>query len=159
MMTVAGGIVVFCGDAFDALLDEPEFEFDEELEVSLEVEPEVEPEAELEPEVESEVDPEVEPEVDPDVSVEPVPPEITGDEPFTTAVAPLVELVIPEVVAPAEVATPEVVVSVEGAAAVPSGVAELLLGEPLASAELPPPPPPHALNTTLPPSAVRQPRN
>jgi hypothetical protein len=133
-MTVAGGMVVFCGDALEALLEDPELESDGE--------PEVSPELELEP----------------DGSVDTVPLEDAGDEPFTTVVAPPVEIVVPAVAVPVEVALPELVVPVEGAAAVPDGLAELPVEEPPASA-VPLPPPPHALNTTLPPSAVRQPRN
>jgi hypothetical protein len=132
MITVAGGIVVLSGEAVEALLDDPEFESDGE--------------------------PGVSPEVEPDVSTGTVPLEGTGDDPFTTVVAPPVEVVIPELGVPVEVARLEVVEPVEGAAAVPDGPADLPVEEPPASAA-PPPPPPHALKTTPPPSAVRQPRN
>jgi hypothetical protein len=129
---------VFCGDAFEALPGDPEFGSDAE--------------------------PEPSPEVEPDVSVDPVPLDGAGDEPFTTVVALLVEVVVLEAVVPVvpvEAAMPEGAVPVEGAGAVPEGLAELPVEEPPASTVplSPPPPPPHALNTTFPPSAVRQPRN
>ncbi|MGF6478316.1 hypothetical protein QFZ91_000477 [Paraburkholderia sp. JPY419] len=136
MITVAGGIVVFCGEAFEALPGDPEFGSDAELELSPE----------------------------PDVSMGPVPFDGAGDEPFATVVALPVEgailaVVVP--VVPVEAEMPELAVPVEGDAAVLDGLAELPVEEPPASGvpPLPPPPPPHALNTTVPPSAVRQPRN
>jgi len=135
MITVAGGMVVFCGEAFEtfeALPGDPVPGSDEE--------------------------PEVLPEVDPDVCVDVVPVESGDVEPFTTVGAPPVEVAIPDVVVPVEDAMAELVVPVEGAAAVPDGLAALPEVEPPASA-VPLPPPPHALNTTLPPSAVRHPRN
>ncbi|MEX3900275.1 hypothetical protein [Paraburkholderia sp. BR10954] len=136
-MTVAGGIVVFCGEAFEALPGDPEFGSDAELELSPE----------------------------PDVSMGPVPFDGAGDEPFATVVALPVEgailaVVVP--VVPVEAEMPELAVPVEGDAAVLDGLAELPVEEPPASGVPPlppPPPPPHALNTTVPPSAVRQPRN
>ncbi|WP_368623850.1 hypothetical protein [Paraburkholderia sp. BR13444] len=140
-MTVAGGIVVFCGEAFEALPGDPEFGSD--------AEPELSPE--------------------PDVSMSPVPFDGAGDEPFATVVALPVEgailaVVVPVVpVVPVEAVMPELAVPVEGDAAVLDGLAELPVEEPPASGVPlllpPPPPPPHALNTTVPPSAVRQPRN
>ncbi|NUX58338.1 hypothetical protein FSB65_33930 [Paraburkholderia sp. JPY418] len=141
MITVAGGIVVFCGEAFEALPGDPEFGSDAE--------------------------PELSPEVEPDVSAGPVPFDGAGDEPFATVVALPVEgailaMVVPVVpVVPVEAAMPELAVPVEGDAAVLDGLAELPVEEPPASGVPlpPPPPPPHALNTTVPPSAVRQPRN
>ncbi|NVH76730.1 hypothetical protein FSB08_30430 [Paraburkholderia sp. JPY432] len=136
MITVAGGIVVFCGEAFEALPGDPEFGSDAELELSPE----------------------------PDVSMGPVRFDGAGDEPFATVVALPVEgailaVVVP--VVPVEAEMPELAVPVEGDAAVLDGLAELPVEEPPASGvpPLPPPPPPHALNTTVPPSAVRQPRN
>ncbi|MBB5510084.1 hypothetical protein HDG35_006380 [Paraburkholderia sp. JPY681] len=132
MITVAGGIVVFCGEAFEALPGDPEFGSDAE--------------------------PELAPEVEPDVSVGPVPLDGVGDEPFATGVALPVEIGILAAVVPVEAAMPEVAVPVEGAA-VPDGLAELPVEEPPASGVPLLPPPPHALNTTLPPSAERQPRN
>ncbi|MEM5296056.1 hypothetical protein VSR82_17160 [Burkholderia sp. JPY481] len=115
------------------------------------------------PEFGSDPEPELSPEVEPDVSAGPVPFDGAGDEPFATVVAlpvkgAILELVVP--VVPVEAAMPEVAVPVDGAAAVPDGLAELPVGEPPVSCvPLLPPPPPHALNTTLPPNAVRQPRN
>ncbi|MBC8747438.1 hypothetical protein F6X42_12725 [Paraburkholderia sp. WC7.3b] len=125
-------MVVFCGETFEALPADPEFGSDAE--------------------------PELSPEVEPDPSVDTVPLEGGGDEPFTTVVAPPVEVVIPELVVPVVLAMPTLPVPAGGAAAVPEGFAALPGGEPPASA-VPLPPPPHALNTTLPLSAVRQPRN
>ncbi|MBB5407606.1 hypothetical protein HDG34_001538 [Paraburkholderia sp. HC6.4b] len=130
-------MVVFCGEAFDVLPGDPEFGSDGA--------------------------PELSPEVEPEVPVDAVPVEAVGDEPFATVVEPLVEVAIPELVVPVEVAIPEVAVPAEGAAVVLDGFVEFPVEEPPASAvplsPPPPPPPPQALNTTLPPSAVRQPRN
>nr|WP_231337658.1 hypothetical protein [Paraburkholderia sprentiae] len=112
----------------------------------------------VDPEFGSDGEPALSPAVEPDRSVGPVPLEGAGDEPFATVVAPPGEVAIPELVVPVELAMPAVPVPVEGAAAVPDGFAELPVEEPPASA-VPLPPPPHALNTTLPPSAVRLPRN
>ncbi|MEX3859095.1 hypothetical protein AB3X94_34450 [Paraburkholderia sp. BR10923] len=115
------------------------------------------------PEFGSDAEPELSPELAPDVSARPVPLDGAGDEPFATVVALPVEgailaVVVP--VVPVEAAIPELAVPVEGDAAVPDGLAELPVEEPPASGvPLLPPPPPHALNATVPPSAVRQPRN
>ncbi|MEX3814906.1 hypothetical protein AB3X96_32380 [Paraburkholderia sp. BR13439] len=114
------------------------------------------------PEFGSDAEPELSPELAPDVSAGPVPFDGAGEEPFATVVALPVEgaiLAVVVAVVPVEAAIPELAVPVEGDAAVPDGLAELPVEEPPASGVPLPPPPPHALNATVPPSAVRQPRN
>jgi hypothetical protein len=138
MITVDGGMVVFGGEAFEA------FETFEALPGD--------------PVPGSDGEPEVLPEVDPDVCVDVVPVARGEVEPFTIVGAPPVGVAIPLGVVPVEDAMPELAVPVEGAAAVPDGLAALPEDGPSAFA-VPLPPPPHALNTTLPPSAVRHPRN
>lgn len=139
-------------EAVDALFDDPEFEFDEEPVLSLDVDPE---DDELD-----DVDDDDEVAV-PEVAVSGVVLPDSADVVPSAAVDAL--LVAAEVVTVAVlVALPVEVAAVP--VALPDEVAELLVEPPVCPlpplpAASPLPPPPHALRTTLPLSAVRQPRN
>lgn len=149
MISVAGGMVVPSAEAVDVLFDEAGFEFDVE--------------AESLPDVEVGDDDPVEDELVADDVTPDVASLVSAGEVPLDAVDVLLLAVLAAVVA--EVAV--LVTLVVDVAPVPLAVPGEVVGSLVELAALPPPlplasplpPPPHALNTTVPPSAVRQPRN